>query len=85
MIQVPKPKRKRKKRAGVSREQHARLMARANGRCERCFKKPDWRGLQVSHITNRGMGGTNVEYQDNELEVLCGSCHSKEHGLRELI
>ena len=80
----PKPPRKRKRRLVVSREQRERILRRAGGRCEHCGALPDFRGLQIHHLTNRGMGGTRQEYQDDELIALAAKCHSAEHGIREV-
>ena len=81
---APKPKRKHRRRPGIPPAQRKRLLARANGRCERCGKGFDWRGYQIAHLTNRGMGGTRDEYSDDELEVTCASCHAPDHGIREV-
>jgi len=84
MPPVPKPDRVKRKRVVVRPAQRARLLKRAGGRCERCKEFPDWRGLTISHITPKGMGGTRHEYTDDELEVLCGRHHSADHGIREV-
>lgn len=84
-MMYPKPVRVHRKRIAISRAQTERLLARAGGRCERCHKLPDFRGLQKSHITPKGMGGTKEEYLDSELEVLCGVCHDSDHGIRDVL
>ena len=81
---VPKPKRERKRRPVVSREQRERILRRAGGRCEHCGALPDFRGLQIHEISPKGMGGTRQEYQDDELIALAAKCHSAEHGIREV-
>jgi 5-methylcytosine-specific restriction endonuclease McrA len=46
-----------------------------------CGKRPDWRGLSLHHKKKRSQGGkTSV---DNCI-LICGSCHSMEHGIREV-
>lgn len=44
------------------------------GKCERCGNR---RNLQVHHLTYE-----NLYYEEpDDLILLCGSCHRKEHGL----
>lgn len=78
---VPKPKRPKRKRVVVSPAQRARLLKRAEGRCERCKELPDFRGLMIHHKELRKMGGSQRIYEDTDLEVLCGVCHDLEHGI----
>jgi 5-methylcytosine-specific restriction endonuclease McrA len=79
----PKPVRIHKKHSGIGAAQRERLLKRAGGRCEHCRELPDFRGLEIHHLTPKGMGGTHEEYEDNELEVVCGKCSAKYHGIRE--
>jgi 5-methylcytosine-specific restriction endonuclease McrA len=67
----------------ASPAQRERLFARCRGRCEVCHNPPDWRGLAVHHRKPKGMGGTVKQYEDGDLTVLCGRCHSAAHGVRE--
>jgi Zn finger protein HypA/HybF involved in hydrogenase expression len=83
-MMFPKPVRKHKKRITISLAQQTRLYARAGGWCERCKDLPDFRGLSIHHLTLKGTGGTKEEYEDDELEVVCGGCSSKYHGIREV-
>ena len=49
--------------------------------CVICGRNPDWRGLALHHIKYRSrMGETQV---DNVM-ILCYSCHSEQHGIREV-
>ena len=82
-MMYPKPVRPKRKRVGVSPAQRARLLNRAGGICERCGEPFDFRGPHIHHITSRGLGGTRQKYSDEELEVLDGTCHSADHGIRE--
>ena len=59
-------------------------LIRCQGLCERCHQLPDWRGLSLSHTHPKGMGGTSHEYTIDEVQLLCGRCHSEKHNIREL-
>lgn len=61
-----------------------KLLERCGGLCERCHQPPDWRGLSLSHTKPKGMGGTRHVYTVDEVEMLCGKCHSAEHGIKEV-
>lgn len=67
-------------------ESKLRQMAleRCQGLCEQCHSVPDWRGLSLSHTKPKGMGGTSHVYTLDEVEMLCGNCHSRMHHLKEL-
>ena len=71
-----------KKRAEIQAEYPIRveLAKRAQGKCEECYELPDWRGLHPHETVHRSQGGKMS--LDNSL-MLCGSCHSREHGIRE--
>ena len=58
----------------------AYLFLRSHGLCEICGKCPDWRGLAVHHIRKRSHGGSD---KPENLLVVCGRCHSKEHDIVE--
>jgi Zn finger protein HypA/HybF involved in hydrogenase expression len=75
-----------KKRAQqIRRENKLRELAleRCGGLCEKCGNPPDWRGLSLSHTKPKGMGGTTHKYTIDEVQMLCGKCHSLEHHLKE--
>ena len=57
------------------------LAKRANGKCEKCKKLPDWRGLSPHEKIFRSHGGVLSLW--NTI-MLCGRCHSKEHGIKEV-
>ena len=57
------------------------LLKRANGKCEKCKETPDWRGLSPHEKIFRSHGGTLTLW--NTI-ILCGKCHSKEHGIKEV-
>lgn len=52
------------------------------GKCEKCHKLPDFRGLSKHEIKSRAQGGDPTD-PDNCL-LLCGRYHSKEHGIKEV-
>jgi len=58
------------------------LLERCHGLCEDCGKLPDWRGLSKHEKVFRSRGGDPLD-PDNT-EMLCGKCHARKHGLREL-
>ena len=76
----------KKLRAQQKREADLRRQAteRAGGLCEKCGELPDWRGLSLSHTKPKGMGGTTYQYSINEVQYLCGRCHSLRHGIKEV-
>ncbi len=53
-----------------------------DGRCEKCHKLPDFRGLQKHHKRFRSQGGNDGR---ENLIWLCGKCHDKEHGIKDII
>jgi len=54
---------------------------RAKGKCEMCKTAGDWRGLAPHHRRFRSHGG---EHTVDNLEYLCGKCHSLRHGIVEV-
>jgi len=63
------------------RQLKAQLIKESGGRCQKCGKLPDWRGLALHHekFLSRG-GGTRL---DNVI-LVCYSCHSKKHNIKEV-
>lgn len=59
------------------------VWARADGHCEQCGGRGDWRGLVPHHKKLKGMGGTRKIETEDDLILLCGLCHSREHHIRE--
>lgn len=80
---VPKPVFKKDPYPKVSKAQRMRLLNRCGGLCEVCGKPPDRRGLGVSHEDAKGMGGTRRIYEDKDLKMRCGKCHSLRHHIYE--
>ncbi len=64
------------KRISAKQAKAARALARiqppADGRCEKCHKLPDWRGLQKAHKRKRSDG--RDDRRSNILWV-CAPCH----------
>ena len=58
------------------------LLVRCKGKCEICFKLPDWRGLSKHEIIKRSHGGNPLDPLNCLL--LCGKCHSAEGGIKEV-
>lgn len=52
----------------------------ADGRCVKCGKVPDWRGLARHHKIRRSAGGTD---EAENIIFVCGICHSLLHGIIE--
>ena len=58
------------------------VRVRAGEHCESCGSRGDFRGLQIHHRKKRSQGGLDTE--DN-LWLLCGVCHDREHGIKDVI
>ena len=77
---------KKTNHAAIKRRDYNRLVVdlivnRAKGLCEKCHQLPDWRGLSGHHKILRSQGGEDTP---ENLIILCGFCHSAEHGIREV-
>ena len=48
--------------------------------CSTCGRRPDWRGITLSHIIALSRGGKT---EPSNVILECFSCHSKRHGLEE--
>ncbi len=79
----PKPDKVHKARSRIAAKLYAELMERAGGCCESCGKAPDFRGLALHHRIRKKMGGSKLLDMKSNLWVLCGVCHSREHGIPE--
>jgi len=55
---------------------------RAKNLCEVCRSCGDFRGLAIHHKVKRSQGG---KHELNNLILLCGRHHAKEHGIKEVI
>ena len=64
------------------RELAVDLVRKSGGRCNSCGELPDWRGLSKHEKVKRSQGGDPLDPQN--CEMLCGRCHSKEHGIKEV-
>lgn len=60
-----------------------RLGARCQGYCEDCGRRPDWRGLSKHEKLKRSQGGDPLD--EANCIMLCGPCHSRHHGIREVL
>ena len=78
---------KQSKELMLRRKIKAELMneqLRVNGYifCMTCSKKPDWRGISLSHIIPLSRGGKT---ERGNVILECFACHNnKRHGLREV-
>jgi len=52
------------------------LKAKSGGKCMKCGKLPDFRGLSRHHLSYRSQGGNN---SSENVELWCGVCHDAEH------
>lgn len=59
-----------------------KLLVRCKGLCEECHQPPDWRGLSKHEVLSRAQGGDPTD--ESNCLMLCGRCHSKEHGVKEV-
>ena len=71
-----------KKQAKKNRELARTKSSLVVDRCHACGDLPDFRGLSVHHIKKRSQGGG---HEESNLKILCGKCHSKEHGVNEIL
>lgn len=58
------------------------LLEKSNGVCALCGKAPDFRGLAKHEVVHRSQGGSAID--PNNTILICGRCHSKEHGIKEV-
>ena len=76
---------KKDNHAAIKRRAYNRLVVylivnRAEEKCEQCGSRGDFRGLSGHHIKHRSQGGEDTP---ENLQILCGKCHSLEHGILE--
>ena len=64
------------------RELSQKLLERCQGLCEDCGRAPDWRNLSKHEIVFRSRGGGPLD--ESNCLMLCGKCHSKRHGIKEV-
>jgi 5-methylcytosine-specific restriction endonuclease McrA len=75
------PLRKVSKKQAKRNRELAKIPPPENGLCQNCGKPPDFRGLQKHHKIFRSQGGSDLI---NNIEFLCGYCHSLRHNIREV-
>jgi 5-methylcytosine-specific restriction endonuclease McrA len=76
-----KPIRKVSKKQVKRNRELALIPPPIDGKCELCGNAPDWRGLQKHHKIFRSHNGSDDR---NNIEFLCGKCHSLRHGINEV-
>lgn len=58
------------------------VKARAGGRCETCGTSYCWRGFEIAHLVNVGMGGSKKLDKPEDVQYLCKDCHDVSHGIK---
>ena len=66
----------------IPRKIRQQVNDRAKNLCEVCRTRGDFRGLAIHHKVKRSQGG---KHELNNLILLCGRHHAKEHGIKEVI
>jgi len=66
----------------IPRKIRQQVYDRAKNLCEVCRTRGDFRGLAIHHKVKRSQGG---KHELNNLILLCGRHHAKEHGIKEVI
>ncbi len=51
------------------------------GKCQEC---PNTERLEIHHKLPKSMGGTSRVYGVSDLKLLCHSCHSAKHNIKEV-
>ena len=59
------------------------LLENSNGVCALCGRAPDFRGFSKHEVVHRSQGGSATD--PNNTILICGRCHSKEHGINEVL
>jgi|GEM_PF-2617556 hypothetical protein len=80
------PLRKMSKKMRKQKTQEAKLtqelLEKNNGVCALCGRVPDWRGFSKHEIVHRSQGGSAID--SNNTILICGRCHSAQHGINEV-
>lgn len=71
---------KRKEQIILEKELAQRLYKKQKGLCARCDKPLGWRSAKHEQVF-RSRGGSAID--EANCELLCGSCHSRFHGIIE--
>jgi len=66
----------------IPRKIRQQVYDRAKNLCEVCRTRGDFRGLAIHHKVKLSQGG---KHELNNLILLCGRHHAKEHGIKEVI
>jgi len=72
---------KRMKTLLLERKLSIKLLEKQKGLCAECGGQLGWRSAK-HEIIFRSKGGSSID-EDN-CELLCGACHSKKHGIKEV-
>ena len=71
---------KQKKELALRSKVKMQLIFMFGNKCMICGKRPDWRGLSLSHEIPLSQGGKTDVFN---CKLRCGRCHSAEHGIKE--
>ncbi len=70
---------KQKPELALRRKVRAELMAKSDGRCQKCGRLPDFRGLHMHHKTHLS---EKVITDTENCELICAPCHFGAEGHR---
>ena len=77
-LRAKTPINKVSKRQAKRNRELAKMLPPEDGKCQKCQKVPDFRGLSKHHVIFRSRGGTD---EKSNLLWLCGTCHDAMHGI----
>ncbi len=66
----------------ITKKMRQKVFDKAGHLCEVCRGPGDFRGLAIHHKIKRSQGGKD---ELNNLILLCGRHHAREHGIKEVI
>jgi 5-methylcytosine-specific restriction endonuclease McrA len=72
---------KRQAQMKAEKELSKKMLEKCGGKCMKCGKLPDWRGLSKHEIIFRSQGGNPLD--ESNCLILCGKCHNRVHGILE--
>jgi 5-methylcytosine-specific restriction endonuclease McrA len=72
---------KRQAQMKAEKELSKKMLEKCGGKCMKCGKLPDWRGLSKHEIIFRSQGGNPLD--ESNCLILCGKCHNRVHGIFE--
>jgi 5-methylcytosine-specific restriction endonuclease McrA len=70
---------KRQAQMKAEKELSKKMLDKCGGKCMKCGKLPDWRGLSKHEIIFRSQGGDPLD--ESNCQLLCGTCHDLIHGI----